>query len=59
MTSCMAQPVVATAIVGTRNPARWIANARLLGGGPLPPAQVEAIRARWQEVVGPDWFGQD
>ena len=46
-------------IVETRNPARWIANARRLGDGPLPPAQAEAIRTRWQEVVGPDWFGQD
>lgn len=54
----LAQPGVATAIVGTQNPARWLSNARLLDAGPLPPAQVEAIRARWNEVAGADWAGQ-
>ena len=33
----LAQPAVATAIVGTQNPDRWLANARLLDAGPLPP----------------------
>ena len=54
----LAQPAVATAIVGTQNPDRWIANARLLNAGPLPPAEVEAIRARWSGVAGADWVGQ-
>ena len=54
----LAQPAVATAIVGTRNPERWGQNARLLDAGPLPASQVEAIRARWQEVAQPDWTGQ-
>ena len=54
----LAQPGVATAIVGTQNPDRWVSNARLLDAGPLPPAQVEAIRARWAEVAGEDWAGQ-
>ena len=26
--------------------------------GPLPSAQIEAIRARWNEVAGADWAGQ-
>ena len=54
----LAQPAVATAIVGTQNPDRWVANARLLNAGPLPPAEVEAIRARWSGVAGADWVGQ-
>lgn len=54
----LAQPAVSTAIVGTQNPDRWLSNARLLDAGPLPPAQVEAIRARWNEVCRPDWVGQ-
>ena len=54
----LAQPAVATAIVGTKNPARWPENARLLDAGPLPPAQIAAIRARWQAVAAPDWIGQ-
>ncbi len=54
----LAQPAVSTAIVGTQNPDRWLSNARLLDAGPLPPAQIEAIRARWREVRGEDWVGQ-
>ena len=54
----LAAPGVATAIVGTKNPDRWLANARLLDAGPLPPAQIAAIQARWQEVAAPDWAGQ-
>lgn len=54
----LAQPSVSTAIVGTQNPDRWLQNARLLEAGPLPPAQVEAIEARWSEMSQPDWVGQ-
>ncbi len=54
----LAQPAVATAIVGTKNPERWGQNARFLEAGPLPPEQIQAIRARWQEAAGPDWIGQ-
>ena len=54
----LAQPGVTTAIVGTQNPERWPQNAALLEAGPLPQAQVDAIRARWQEVVEADWVGQ-
>ena len=55
----LAQPAVSTAIVGTQNPDRWLQNARLLEAGPLPPAQVEALKARWSEVSQPDWVGQN
>lgn len=54
----LAQPAVATAIVGTQNPDRWARNAALLEAGPLPPETVAAIRARWQEISGPDWTGR-
>ena len=54
----LAQAGVCTAIVGTKNPERWRANAALLASGPLPQEQVEAIRARWKEVAAPDWLGQ-
>lgn len=42
----LAQAVVGTAIVGTTNPDRWRANAKLLDAGPLDAATVAAIRAR-------------
>lgn len=54
----LAQPAVATAIVGTKNPDRWQSNARLLDAGPLPPEQAAAIHARWKQVAGADWIGQ-
>ena len=54
----LAQPGVATAIVGTQNPDRWARNAVLLDAGPLPPAEAAAICARWQEIASPDWVGQ-
>jgi len=54
----LSQPGVTTAIVGTKNPDRWAQNAALLAPGPLPPAELDAIRARWQEVAAPDWAGQ-
>ncbi|MBV9851307.1 MAG: aldo/keto reductase [Armatimonadetes bacterium] len=54
----LSQPGVHTAIVGTTNPDRWHQNAELLAAGPLPQAQIDAIRARWQEVGGSDWRGQ-
>ena len=41
-------PGVHVAIVGTRNPERWAANAKLLEAGPLKPADYEMIRERWQ-----------
>ena len=54
----LSQPGVHTAIVGTTNPERWHQNAELLAKGPLPQAEVDAIRARWQEVGGGQWTGQ-
>ena len=54
----LAQPAVATAIVGTTKPDRWASNALLLDNGPLDPALIERIRARWKSVATPDWTGQ-
>lgn len=51
-------PGVHTAIVGTAQPGRITENVARLAAGPLPPAEVEAIRARWRAVAGPDWVGQ-
>jgi aryl-alcohol dehydrogenase-like predicted oxidoreductase len=51
-------PGVHTAIVGTTNPERWQTNAALLGKGPLPKKDFDAIRARWREVADASWEGQ-
>jgi len=51
-------PGVHTAIVGTTKPDRWRANAAIQAAGPLPPAQVAKIRARWRAVARPSWVGQ-
>jgi aryl-alcohol dehydrogenase-like predicted oxidoreductase len=53
----LSQPGVCTAIVGTKNPARWPQNARYAALGPLPEAEVQAIQARWREVAEPGWTG--
>jgi aryl-alcohol dehydrogenase-like predicted oxidoreductase len=54
----LSAPGVHTAIVGTKNPARWRENAKLLEAGPLPREQFEAIRNRWRQVAQSDWVGQ-
>jgi aryl-alcohol dehydrogenase-like predicted oxidoreductase len=54
----LSQPGVHTAIVGTKNPARWQQNAALLNAGPLSDAELQAIQARWKEVAVDDWTGQ-
>ena len=54
----LALPGVCTAIVGTQNPDRWAQNAALLDAGALSGEEVEAIRARWQEISTPDWTGR-
>lgn len=54
----LSQPHVSTAIAGTKNPDRWAKNADLVNQGPLPSAELDAIRARWQETAAPDWTGQ-
>ena len=54
----LAQPAVATAIVGTQNPERWLQNAKMLEAGPLSAGQIEAIQARWQAAAQGDWVGQ-
>jgi aryl-alcohol dehydrogenase-like predicted oxidoreductase len=54
----LAAPGVHTAIVGTKRPERWPANARLLEAGPLPAAEIERIRVRWRQVAEPSWTGE-
>ena len=49
---------VSTAIVGTKNPARWAENAALLGAGPLDATLIQSIGARWREVGGQNWEGK-
>ncbi len=55
----LSQPGTHTAIVGTTRPERWHTNAEMLSAGALPEDQIAAIRARWQEIAGPDWTGQN
>ena len=54
----LAQPTVATAIVGTKNPERWHQNARLLADGALDEATMQSIDQKWDAVAKPDWNGQ-
>lgn len=54
----LGQPGVTTAIVGTTKPDRWKANARHVAAQPSDGEIFNRIRARWQEVAGPDWVGQ-
>ncbi len=51
-------PGVHTAIIGTKKPARWRENARLLEAGPLRESQLQAIRERWEECAPRTWIGQ-
>jgi aryl-alcohol dehydrogenase-like predicted oxidoreductase len=51
-------PGVHTAIVGTKKPARWRENARLLEAGPLSEKEFAAIRERWEECAPRTWIGQ-
>jgi aryl-alcohol dehydrogenase-like predicted oxidoreductase len=52
-------PGVHTAIVGTKNPDRWVQNAKLLEKGKLEEGRYTAIRTRWRERAGNDWIGQE
>ena len=52
-------PGVTTAIVGTKNPTRWLANARLAAKGPLPSEMYEKIRQHWIKTARPDWLGEN
>jgi len=55
----LSQPGVCTAIVGTKQPGRWQANAKMLeANGPLSKEEIAAICSRWQEVGGKNWPGQ-
>ena len=41
------------------NPAAGSRTPTFSAAGPLPEAQIAAIRARWHEVAPPEWNGQD
>jgi aryl-alcohol dehydrogenase-like predicted oxidoreductase len=49
---------VHTAIVGTTKLEHLRKNVAIAAAGPLEPARMQAIQARWREVAGPDWIGQ-
>jgi aryl-alcohol dehydrogenase-like predicted oxidoreductase len=51
-------PGIHTAIVGTRNPERWKANAKMLEAGPLNQEEFDTIRQRWDDVAPVTWIGQ-
>ena len=51
-------PGVHAAIVGTKKPARWGENARLLEAGALSKTELESIRERWEECAPRTWIGQ-
>jgi len=53
----LSQPGVCVAIVGTKNPSRWAANAAAAAKGPLTPQEVKEIRDRWLEIRNPEWVG--
>lgn len=48
---------VCTAIVGTSNPQRWDANARVIEEGPLDGEEITEIFDRWREASESDWVG--
>ena len=54
----LAQPGIATAIVGTTKPDRWKSNAALLDAGPLDQQLITEIRDRWRTIADPSWTGQ-
>ncbi len=54
----LAVPGVGTAIVGTTQPDRWSANARLLEAGPLSREEFQMIKNRWEQIADTDWVGQ-
>ena len=54
----LAQPAVSTAIIGTTDPDHAAANLKVVEKGPLPPEQVERIRAAFAAAPGSDgWEG--
>jgi aryl-alcohol dehydrogenase-like predicted oxidoreductase len=54
----LAVPGVHVAIVGTKNPARWRTNSRIVDHGPLSREHFEQIRNTWSSGAAPDWEGQ-
>ncbi len=54
----LAVPGVSTAIVGTKNPARWKQNTAILTEPPLPAATFQAFRTAWSRRATAAWTGQ-
>jgi aryl-alcohol dehydrogenase-like predicted oxidoreductase len=54
----LSAPGVHTAIVGTAKLGRFAENSAAVVAGSLPEATFAGIRARWREVVQPNWVGQ-
>jgi aryl-alcohol dehydrogenase-like predicted oxidoreductase len=55
----LSAPGVHTALVGTTNPEHLRENIGFAAQGPLEGPRIEAIHARWKQVAGPDWIGQE
>jgi aryl-alcohol dehydrogenase-like predicted oxidoreductase len=49
---------VSTLLVHTSKPTRWLENAAHAALGPLPEAELAAMRTRWHDIAGADWVGQ-
>ena len=54
----LSQAAVNVAIVGTKNPSRWVVNSEYAKKGPLSDSALLAIRNRWYEIATPEWVGQ-
>jgi aryl-alcohol dehydrogenase-like predicted oxidoreductase len=44
-------PEIDIVLVGGTNPLHWQHNLELMGAGPLPPQQFEAVRQRWRALT--------
>ena len=51
-------PGIATALVHTNKIERLLENIATASVGPLPSAEYQAIRERWNQVAKPDWVGR-
>ena len=54
----LAIPGVSSAIVGTKNPGRWLENSRMIADSDLESHLFQHIRDVWHEKRQPTWVGQ-